>query len=172
MVFQVYMGVDRSLGSGSNEVVFDPKLDNLDDASYLVSTENWANAALIQDKSSTDGFTYYNSPDPYPTLPGNMNRRVVRVMMNGEDPADYTTTQWAELRDSYGRAALNKRKFINMIDGRLIGDGPYTYGFNYGLGDVVSIGQDPETSVKGRVIEYIWSHDNTGFTSYPTFRAI
>lgn len=175
LVFETSMGIDRSASSGAqHSVIFDVGLDNITDMSTLWSTERYKNdvwAKTFGDEAAAtnpiERLHSYSDTSYY--------RSEIREMVMEFDPALYTgrgVDYIYRMRRGMARAELVNHPIDHYIDGRLLSGGPYRYGFHYGLGDKVTIGQDPATSRNARIIEYIWSYDETGVTEYPTFKVV
>lgn len=173
IVYHGYMGVDRSDRNtdGRPEIIFDPILDNIENVSFIDSNANFISDVAVVDPESTSGFFYVRGWIP-PMDPFNVERRVRMIRMGNEKREDYTRAQWVQLMNSYARKELAKAPPQYILDGRLLNDGPFTYGFDYNMGDRVTIGIDQVNPQKARIIEYIWSYDQNGVKEYPTFKVV
>lgn len=159
--FRVYRGTDRSTTQSTNsKVVFSSDLDTLVNGSFLKSSANYKNIAYVKSKGVIRRVQIENG-----TFTG-LNRRVLWVDASDiENPTN-------ELLDNRGRLELAQHKFTNMVDGEIEKDGPYRYGVDYSLGDVVSLKSEDGTYVRARIVEYITTYDNDGIRSYPSFVTI
>lgn len=171
LVFYVFIGIDRSIKQNDRRaVVFDARLDNLENVSKVQSEKDWANVVFVKDKTHPAGGVYVNIAayidDDFGT-----GRRVMTTSVDSEDRTKYTDNQWISLRRAYARRAARKRTRVNYLDGRLV-DSLFTYGWDYHMGDLVTIGQDKSSAQDARIVEYIYSKTESGIDQYPTFKVV
>jgi hypothetical protein len=67
---------------------------------------------------------------------------------------------------------LIDNKYIKTVDGEIVPDSQFLYGFDYNLGDIIEVEGDSGTIQRSRITEYIRSHDNNGEKAYPTVTGI
>lgn len=171
LVFYVFYGIDRSIKQNDRTaVVFDARLENLENVSRIQSEKDWANVVFVKDKTHSSGGVYvYISgfvDDDFKT-----GRRVMVTSVDGEDRTRYTEAQWADLRRGYARRAARKRQRVDYLDGRLV-DTIFNYRWDYHMGDLVTIGQDRTSAQDARIVEYIYSKTENGIEQYPTFKIV
>lgn len=172
LVFHCYVGSDRTIGNteGRGAVIFDPVLDNISDVSVVDSFETWRNVIGVRWGRSGQGWTYVVRAG-YRTDNYNINRRVA-LYTPEMDLGDVTGEEQRKVMTAYGRAEGDRLMPIKVMDGTMLSDGPFEYGWDYFLGDKVTIGYDKKTRQSARVIEYIWSNDANGWSHYPTFKIV
>lgn len=153
---QQYHGVDRSA-----TVYFDATRDLLDDGTYLFSKVGAANVGYgVGEGMAASMFEGE-------TEPSGLERRVILIDASQSGSSDVEV-----LRHNMS-VSLSQAHETAMFDGSINQDlSPYTYGVDYGLGDIVQVQGDYGLYEKARVTEYIRSDDATGPKHYPTLVTI
>lgn len=171
LVFHCYVGSDRTMGNteGRGAVIFDPQLDNISDVSVVKSNELYKNVIAVRWGNNGTGWTYAKT-GLYQVDNYRINRRV--GLYTPEVSIEEIEGRLDNAMNAYGRAEAARCAPINVMDGTALSDGPFKYGWDYFMGDKVTIGYDKKTRQEARVIEYIWSNDENGWTHYPTFKII
>lgn len=75
-------------------------------------------------------------------------------------------------REQNAKDAFANNNYIHAIDGQTSPISEYTYGVDYGLGDVIEIQGLTGAISKARITEYIRSQDQYGERNYPTISVI
>jgi hypothetical protein len=78
----------------------------------------------------------------------------------------------AAFREQVARNTLANHVYIQAVDGRVSSKIPYTYGVDYGLGDVIELAGLYRVYSKARITEYIRSQDQYGEQEYPTLSVL
>lgn len=163
--FNIFKGVVRP------NVVFSSALDNLAQESYLKSHKSYRNMAYVIGKD--DGRVEIVPAPGVSIYAAGFKRRAIVVDGSDIDPAvSGTWDEYRGLLKRRGLEALASTQRLTLFDGELTNDNPYIYGTHYALGDIVT--QIDEYNIKSQVVvsEHIWTHDQQGLRSYPTFTAI
>lgn len=169
LVFYLRMGLDRSLKQTSRpQVVFDPSLDNIVDVSE-VKQVGGAHTVFLKDEDASGGYVRMVHSTP-PSDPYNAKLRNIIYTPTESDKNGFGGSDINVYRRYLTYKAVRAHRPIHVFDGKLLAEGPFTYNWDYALGDIVSIGVDPATTQRARISEYIWSYDENGFTEYPTFK--
>jgi hypothetical protein len=100
------------------------------------------------------------------------NRRALMIDASDINVADYSAADLLKALTQKGLDALANNNYVKMMDGQLVPQKLYTYGIDYGLGDVIELRGDSATSQKARITEYIYAQDSTGERAYPTLSVI
>lgn len=95
-----------------------------------------------------------------------LGRRVIWVDANDVELTGKALRREMELM---GMEALRARPETFLIDGKVTQFSRYEYDKDYFLGDIVLVGNHRGELYPMRVTEYIFSMDQEGFQSYPTF---
>ena len=153
-LFQTYRGVDRR-----DQLKFSPTLGNLNNVGFLRSIEEWRNHAYVTHRD-LDYITPVNAHG-WGGVEGALRKAILVDASEIEDPTH--DKLWR-----YGQAALSEYKPVNLVDGELVTN-LLTYGVHYNLGDRVQVEDEIGNLNDARIVEYIWSYDQDGLQSYPTF---
>ena len=163
LYFEVYTGNDRTSGQTDlPTVIFSPGLDTLTDVKQIVSTALVKNVAYVYSKA--DARVVY-APDIDVNI-GGFSKKLLLVDATDLDlPAG---TELDEALEQRGFEALSKQRIVIGFDGKIDETGPYIYGVDYELGDLVE--QQDESGDKNymRVTEQIFVKDKEGYREYPT----
>lgn len=163
LYFEVYEGFDRTLGQDDlAPVLFSVDMDNLSDSTEFNSLSGSKNVAYV---FAVNGFAEVYASGVDPATAG-FQRRVLLVDASDIDIAAGTTLD--DMLNQRGLAALGENKHVSAFDGEISKFGPYKYGLDYNLGDVVALENSDRVISKMRVIEQILVHDAQGERSYPT----
>lgn len=166
-VFYLYKGTDRSFNQDVvPPVIFSPEYDNLLSSSYSYNKDDYKNAALIGGEGEginmrTATIGTATGLDRYETFIDGSS-----VSSNGEI---ITVEQYTQLLKNYGQEQLSDTAFVETFDGEIIPDGVYKINEDYFLGDLVQIVNEKGIQAVPRIIEIIYSEDDTGTAVIPTF---
>lgn len=153
---EIYTGVDRT-----DKVYFDAQRGLLDDGQYFFSKIGSADVAYILAKASAAKLSKRTA------TPTGLDRRVILVDATTSGMSDEAALQ------AQGEISLAAAKETAIFDGAINQDlSTYTYGVDYGLGDIVRLVGDYGIDQKARVTEYIRAEDKTGYKAYPTLTTI
>lgn len=161
LTFQIYPGFDRS-----KDVVFSHELGDVDKATYLRSNKSLKTSCLVKSKyfvvmvhGPETGYSRRvmvldasDLDEQYDTIPGSVvNTRIMNVMRQR------------------GRAAIQKKRAFSISN---ISLNPTQQSFKYrrdfGLGDLITVHGEYNSSAVQQVMEHVEIEDANGFVSYPT----
>ena len=174
-VFKLYAGTDRSYDQTENQyVVFSPDFDNLLSSNYIESKTAFKNVALVLG----EGQEYSNRTSVIiDDGSSGLNRREMLVdaknlstTFNGTttiDSDDYNS----QLRQK-GKEELSKTDDIASLEGEAETTVIFRYGEHFFTGDIVQLVDEYGHEGKARVIEFVTSEDESGISTYPTFKTI
>ena len=144
-VFQIIEGVDRSWDNGVNSVVsFSPKFGNIKLISYLDSSINSKNVAYVAGQGEAnardvDKVTYLT--ETYT----DMDRREFLI-----DARDLDATDKMLQRGNERLVELGEEKAVKMEN---LSTGPFSYGEDFYLGDIVTVNYPDIIEANLRIIE-------------------
>jgi len=147
MVFKIIEGLDRSYGNGVNSVViFSPSFGNIRLISYSYSALNSKNVAYVAGQGDAeardvDKVTYLAAPYT------GVSRREFLIDARDLDSADKMAQ-----RGNERLAELGEEKVIEMEN---LSTGPFSYGEDFYLGDIVTVDYPDIVNADLRVIESI-----------------
>jgi len=147
MVFVIIEGLDRSYGNGENSpVTFSPRFGNIRLLSYLDSSINSKNVVYVagQGDANTrdvDEVTYLGA------VYTGMSRREFLI-----DARDLDSTDKMLQRGNERLAELGEEKVIEIEN---LSTGPFSYGIDFYLGDIITIEHPEIVSADLRLIESV-----------------
>jgi len=155
----IYQGTDRT-----TSVVFDVALEQIEDATYLLSKLGYKNA-MITDTANGMEISYFGTPQ------SGLTRKV-----DYEDLSSEVTlapgTDLTNLTINKGKIALADRLPTTLFSGGVAQSVGAGYNSTYFLGDIVTLQGEYGLSQQARVAEFVRTHDTTGIKAYPTFEAV
>lgn len=77
-----------------------------------------------------------------------------------------------DILNNKAQTELVKNNYIKTVDGEIVPNSQFQYGFDYNLGDIIEVEGDTGTIQRSRITEYIRSHDADGEKAYPTVTGI
>jgi hypothetical protein len=163
--FATYRGKDRTSEQTVRTMVrLTPKMDSLNDVKEIRSLGAYKNVFYVNYKNAVS--THYI---PGLAVPTGFDRREILV----DAPDIYIDpSHVAAFREQVARNTLANHVYIQAVDGRVSSKIPYTYGVDYGLGDVIELQGYTEVFSKARITEYIRSQDQFGEQEYPTLSVL
>lgn len=166
-IFQLYKGVDRSVGQSENiPVVFSNEYDNLNSSDYTYNQEEYKNAGLVfgEGEGTSQRIVAVGTES-------GIRRREVKidgsgVTSNGEI---ITKEKYLQMLKEYGETQMQEYKIKEGMSGDVKNDATYRLNEDYAMGDKVSVENEFKIGANTRVIEVIESWDETGEKVTPTF---
>jgi hypothetical protein len=174
--FELYAGVNRSYDQSVNDfVAFTSALDNLLNADYIESSRSQKTVCLVAGSPGVGSIrttTTIFAPDSSGL--SDLARRelyfeanVSRNTPDGElSEADYLLQL-----EGRGKEELAKYIYLKSFEGE-IDPTMYNYGDEFSMGDILQIADDYGHSTQSRVIEMIYSQDESAISMYPTFETV
>ena len=183
-VFKLYAGVDRSYGEEDKPqlknpyVVFSPEFDNIMSSNFLDSDENLKNVTLIVGESEydEDGNEISRISHELGSASG-MERREVftdatSLSMDDEYGGVMTAEQYKAHLKQKGIDTLIENTTITAFEAEIDPNVMYKYGEDFFIGDIVQIVDEYGQEGRAYISEYIMSRDESGISTYPTFKII
>lgn len=163
MCWDVYDGVDRSIGAVDEPVVFLYKTGHIQKPEYLFSIKELG--TLVKVKSSSGGVDVYRSPTTGPTL-GGLDRRVVYIDAGSPDSTESGSEFLADL-PQFGRDHLRTNSRRALFSGSISPLSPYKYKRDYDLGDLVTLKAEYDVDQTMQVVEFTRTEDVEGERNFP-----
>lgn len=168
--FKLFKGTDRSYDSGNDVVVFSPSFDNLISTNYKEERSPYKNIALVAGEG--EGLARKTAISGNSSVSG-LDRREFYVDARDISKEDgMSTLQYTALLVTRGEEKLAEKTITKEFDGKCETSQLYSYNQDFFMGDILQIENEYGISAKSRITEFVWSHDSSGFESYPTFTAI
>ena len=174
--FKLIAGVDRSYNQTTNPfVTFSSKLDNLLNASYVESNKLLKTVVLVAGEEGIGNVKTTTVVEGNITGPNTeLNRREIyyEANVNRNTPGqELSEAEYVSALEGKGEEKLAKHIFVQAFDGE-VDTNMYNYGDEFSMGDILQIVDDYGHSTASRVIEMIYSEDESGINIYPTFQTI
>lgn len=161
--FEVYTGDDHTSDQTDRDaVIFSPNLDNLEDVTRLTSNAGHKNLAYVVGKDQIQ-IVFGVGED---TSAAGFERRAIVVNASSVDATTVADVEGA--LSQAGLDALAQHRKVYQFDGKIDENGPYKYGVDYKLGDLVEEQDATGFGNQMLVTEQIFVSDDTGDRSYPT----
>jgi hypothetical protein len=179
--FRSYKGLDRTSTQTELPVVrFSSEMDSLSDIKEVQSiatlkTQVYAFAPSFKpeegqpDLRTTPGISNL-AGDEYVGF--DLRAKMIFADDVTTDQVGGSSTTLLDILNNRAHAELIDNKYIKTVDGEIVPDSQFLYGFDYNLGDIIEVEGDSGTIQRSRITEYIRSHDNNGEKAYPTVTGI
>jgi hypothetical protein len=148
----------------SATVVFSPELDNLKNAEYVKSLEGYRNAGEVGGDGDGAGKAVVNVGSAAGIA------RYEEYMEAGIGREDgMTKAEYNKLLRQYGKSEITKLKKKESISGEIDTDGVYKIDQDFYIGDIVTVKLDQGITATTRLIEVIYSDEESGTNIIGTF---
>lgn len=164
--FTLLKGTDRTYAQNAvSPVIFSPNFDNLLNAEYKQTFDDYQNAALIggEGEGTEQVFATVGTAAGFNRYEGYIDGG--SVSSNGEI---ITLATYIKLLKEYGKEQLTATQNTDHFSGEVRPYGQYKLNVDYFLGDKVQIELNDFRGVT-RIIEVIYAEDINGSTLLPTF---
>lgn len=173
-VFKLYSGKDRSYSQEINPyVVFSPNFENIINSNYLEQTEGSKNIALVGGEGEGNNRRTISVGD---SEVSGLNRRELfvdaRDISSETEDGKLTNDQYNYLLTQRGLEHLSEYKVQKSFDGQVEATQMYKYGEDFFMGDIVQLENEWSQESRVRVVEFIYSENQSGVESYPTFEIL
>lgn len=169
-VFSLYNGIDRSYNQDPNpHVVFSPKFENIINSNYADVQSTAKTIALVAGEGEVLG------GDRRTRVVGSgsgLSRKELFVDARDLRSEDISSSEYDAKLDQRGREKLEENKVTKTFDGQCETTRMYRYKEAFFMGDIVQVANEYGMESPARVTEFIWSSNQSGIESYPTFEAI
>lgn len=158
MVFETYVGRDLTIGQSIYPpVIFSPEFESLKTQHYVDSDVSYRNVAIVAGQGEGE----LRSIVEVGTASG-MERK--EVFVDARDLPDDS------LLGDRGVQKLNEMKVDQLLEGEILTSGPFQYGKDYDLGDIVTIrNKNWGVTMDARITEIKETYDQSGFSMEGTF---
>ncbi len=172
LLFSLYQGVDRSYGQTDRPyVVFSDDFNNLHDTEYQMSSENFANTALVGGEGEGKDRKYVTVGDEntgldrYETFKDANN-----VKSTGDNEGEtLSNSEYEKLLEESGNEALSELGVTEAFTGEVVNNIGFIYEKDFFLGDTVTVINKYGISKNVKVISAIESEDEKGSSLIPQF---
>lgn len=179
--FRSYKGLDRTSTQTELPVVrFSSEMDSLSDIKEVQSIAK----LMTQVYAFAPGLKPNEGDPELRTTPGisvlageeytgfDLRAKMIFAEDITTDQVGGSSATLLDILNNRAHTELINNKYIKTVDGEIVPDAQFQYGFDYNLGDIIEVEGDSGTIQKSRITEYIRSHDNSGEKAYPTVTGI
>lgn len=173
-VFKLYSGSDRSYSQDVNPfVVFSPGFENIINSEYHESKRLYKTIALVAGEGEGAKRKTVTVGDSDIT---GLSRREMfvdaRDISSQTSSGTLSSTKYNELLTQRGLERKSEAKIIQAFTGQVETTQMYRFGEHFFMGDITQLENEYGMNSKVRVIEFIYSEDQNGILTYPTFEVI
>lgn len=180
-VFSLYAGVDRSYDNTANPyVAFSPKFENLVESNYYDSNADFKNITLVAGEDKDKNRKYRSYPESAKAEKGLARRelftdaRDIQSEYKDDDGKEHklTEAQYNTKLDERGKLKLSECTAKTAFEGEVEPYYSFVFKKDYYLGDIVQIENEYGFGGTARITEVVTSHNESGYSVYPTFEMI
>lgn len=167
-VFIVYKGLDRSYNQSERPyVVFSDSFENLYNTEYQLNTEGYANVALVAGEG--EGASRVHATVNYLSTGLSRYELYVDARDISSNNGAIQPSTYLELLQERGQEKLSDASVTEGFSGEVFSSGNYQYGYDYDLGDTVTVINSYGISKNVMVLSSIESEDENGVKLIPQF---
>lgn len=184
-VFQLYKGQDRSYEQETNPyVVFSPNFENIINSSYSENVVDLKTITLVAGEEKDDIRTTAVVEKPGYINTGLERREMftdARDISSRDEEAEpdedgnipsISPEEYNALLESRGLEYLYENNSDNSFEGQVDSKHIFVYNRDFFKGDIVQIVGFTGNLIQARIVEVIYSQDETGEDLYPTFQLL
>lgn len=169
--FFLYSGDDLSYEQNDNPyVTFSPEFDNLINSNYIESKQEYKNVTLVIGEKVGDSA-------PKTAVAGEasgLDRRELYteasdISQTQDNDTQISSSEYKKLLTQRGNEELQNKKISKTFDGEFDTTQLYTYNDDFYMGDIVQLANAYNMTARARIVEFILSQDENGYSMYPTF---
>lgn len=172
LLFSLYKGVDRSYEQTDRPyVVFSDDYNNLHDTEYQMSSENYANTALVGGEGEGADRKYVTVGDENTGLDRyEIFTDAKNTKSSGESEEEtISDLEYLQLLKESGKETLSSLGVTEAFTGEVVNNMGFVYEKDFFLGDTVTVINKYGISKNVRVISAIESQDENGSSLIPQF---
>lgn len=171
--FSLYKGKDRSYAQEINPyVVFSPNYENIINSDYTHSTKDYKNVTRI----GGEGVGVERKMATYGEASGLTRREIFTdardISSKTDDGETISDEDYLNLLQQRGKENLAEYPIKEGFDGEVEASKMFIYGRDFFLGDCVQVQNEFGMSGTSLVSEIIFSQDENGESTYPTFLSL
>lgn len=177
--FGMYAGLNRSYDQSDNSyVVFSPNFDNLINANWINGSADWKNTTLIGGEQDENKNRKYQTFADNGSYYSGLNRREiftdassVSSKIEGTDQS-MSANEYNQKLIQAGKDELADHQIDTSFEGKAETTRMFRYNVNFFMGDIVTVEDAYGNQSSSRITEYVYSEDENGTDSYPTFTSL
>lgn len=172
-VFKLYSGLDHSYEQTDRPyVTFSPKFENILNSNYMESKSALKNVTLIGGEGE-------GAERKYATVGEGKGLERRELFTDARDISSDTGEDEALTEEEYtaqlqqrGKEKLADNVEVVSFEGEAETTSMYKFGTDFFMGDIVQVANEYGHEGKARILEIVFSEDESGYSAYPTFETI
>lgn len=177
--FMLYIGTDRSYNQTANPyVIFSPQFDNLINANWINGSADWKNTALVGGEEDDNKNRKYVAVADNGSYYSGFNRREiftdassVSSKIEGTDKT-MSASEYNQKLTQAGKDDLADHQIDTSFEGKAETTRMFRYNVDFYMGDIVEVADAYGNETASRITEFVYSEDEGGTDSYPTFTSL
>lgn len=177
--FTLYSGSDRSYNQTANPyVIFSPAFDNLINANWINGSADWKNTTLIGGEQDENKNRKYVAIADNGSYYAGINRREiftdassVSSKIEGTDRT-MSDAEYNQKLIQAGKDELADHQINTSFEGKTETTRMFRYNHDFYMGDIVEVADAYGNETASRITEFVYSEDENGTDSYPTFTSL
>lgn len=175
--FKLYSGIDRSRDQFVNPyVIFSPKLENLINSDYLMTTQFEKTVTLVVGEIGVGNARWALVVESSGGAKSDLDRKEMftdaQSTTRNTPEGTLTDEEYIDQLYSKGEEDLVSNGVVEQFEGMADATRLYKYNEDFYMGDIVQVENEYGQEGKSRITELIYSQDPSGIKVYPTFTAI
>lgn len=171
-VFSLYAGADRSYDQIANPyVIFSPSFENIINSNYYTSNAELKNVTLVAGEGEGASRRMTSVGDT-----SGLTRREIftdaRDVSSDVDGGTLSSDEYISQLYARGVEKLAECGIKTAFEGEVDATRMFKYGEDFFIGDIVQIANEYGHEGKVYISELVLSHDETGYSVYPTFQTL
>lgn len=154
MYFKYKSGTDRS-----STVIFSPEFDNLLSCDYVRSIETFRNTGLVGGDGEGEEQIVV---DIGTTTSFNRYEEYIDATSVTQNDGEIPLAKYKKMLKQYGNSAIARLRNKESIDGEIDTNGAFKIGEDFDLGDIVTVENGQGVSATVKLVELIYSDDESG----------
>ena len=172
-VFALYAGQDRSYNQTTNPyVVFSPNFENLSNSNYMESKQALKNVTLIGGEGEGAERKYAVAGEGVGLERRELFTDARDISSDMGDGVVLTEAEYTAQLQQRGKEKLTECVEVTSFEGEAEVSKMFQYRKDFFDGDIVQIANEYGNEGRARVVEMVISEDKSGFSVYPTFKAL
>lgn len=177
--FELYLGEDHSYtqkDTSNPYVIFSPSFDNLINSNFITSNRSYRTVALVggEGEGSERKFEQVTQDDKNASgiYRHELFVNASDITSRQQDNSVLPDAQYRSLLKQRGMEKLKEKATTTAFEGQVETAKSFKYGSDFSIGDIIEVEDHYGHSTTSRVIEYIYSVDDSGVKTYPTFEGL
>lgn len=165
-VFKLYSGQDRPY------VTFSPKFENILNSNYIESKSALKNVTLIGGEGEGVERKYTTVGEEKGLERRELFTDARDISSDTGEEETLTEEEYTAQLQQRGKEILAENVEVVSFEGEAETTTTYKFGTDFFMGDIVQVANEYGHEGKARILEIVFSEDESGYSAYPTFETI